>query len=336
MIRLVVGDLHLSADPRERYRLDFALNEIPKLDDTYKPDQIILLGDLCHEKDNHPASLVNEIVDLFARLAKQVEIIILQGNHDFSHVGHPYFQFLKNIKGITWVGRPTVIAGSLFLPHTRDYNRDWAKVDFRGHDFIFAHNIFTGAAAGGQKLSGIPVNALPKIARVISGDVHEPQTFGQITYVGAPYLCTYGEDYEPRVLLLTGVEVQSLRVGGPQKRLINVSVAEVNGIRELLFDDSIRSARPGDFCKIRVTLPMKFKADWVSIRQEVLGWFRDLVISSIVPIVEYVPGDRVELSGSFKKSDAEYFKAYVDRVALDKFTAQVGEGLMRENSGEVQ
>ena len=46
MIRLVVGDLHLSADPRERYRLDFALNEIPKLDDAYKPDQLILLGDL--------------------------------------------------------------------------------------------------------------------------------------------------------------------------------------------------------------------------------------------------------------------------------------------------
>lgn len=331
MIRLVVGDLHLSADPRERHRLDFALNEIPKLDETHKPDQLILLGDLCHEKDNHPASLVNEIVDLFARLAKQVEIIILQGNHDFSHVSHPYFQFLRNIKGITWVGKPAVIDDCLFLPHTRDHKRDWVEIDLKGHDFIFAHNIFTGAAAGGQKLSGISTSVFPKDARVISGDVHEPQTFDQVTYVGAPYLCTYGEDYEPRVFLLTDTVVQHLRVGGPQKRLINITVGVYGGKRELLFDTSMLNLKSGDFVKIRVTLPMQFKADWASIRQEVVEWAQpDLVVSSIVPIVEYASGDRAELKKNFKKSDAEYFRAYVDRAALDEDTAQVGYGLMED------
>ena len=50
---------------------------------------------------------------------------------------------------------------------------------------IFTHNTFAGAIrANGVQLGGIPLDALPDVP-IISGDIHNPQRNGRLTYVGA-------------------------------------------------------------------------------------------------------------------------------------------------------
>jgi hypothetical protein len=296
----------------------------------YQPDQLIFLGDLTEEKDNHPANLVNEIVDFFNEVGKCCEIIFLQGNHDFLHKDSPFFKFLQDIGAVEWVDRPTVRKNCLFLPHTRDYKSDWKSIDFKEHDFIFAHNIFDGVKANGQKLSGIPTNIFPDEAQIISGDVHEPQELdgGKILYVGSPFTCDFGDDYQGRVLLLDDLKVKSIKVHGQQKRLIWAAVNKVAGKRELAFD---HNANENDIVKIQVDLTMEDIAQWAEIRSEVEAWSNKnkFILHTVQPQVAYVIGERQKiLKNSSKKSDLQYLDSFVKRSGIDERTADIGKELI--------
>ncbi|MDE2589219.1 MAG: metallophosphoesterase, partial [Patescibacteria group bacterium] len=218
------SDWQLTDNPRDRYRTDWVVNELPRLVDKYQPDQLLVLGDITESKDSHPATLVNEVVEIFYQLSKQCEVVILQGNHDFLHKDSPFFQFLIRFDNIRWIANPTVTDNCLYLPHTRNYKKDWEALDFAGHDFIFAHNLFQGTKVNGQKLSGIPTNIFPDDSMCISGDVHEPQTVDVVTYVGSPFTTDFGDDFQSRVLLLDHLSVKSIKVYGPQKRIIEAFV----------------------------------------------------------------------------------------------------------------
>lgn len=226
MRRLVSSDWQLAYNDRDRYRTNWVVNDLPKLLDKYKVDQLVVLGDLTEAKDAHPAPLVNEIVNCFYEISKKCEIIILEGNHDYLHEAHPFFEFLSCFDNIHWISKPTERDNCLWLPHTRDYKKEWAHLSFtKPYDFIFAHNIFTGVSTNtGHALSGINPNIFSKDAFVLAGDVHEPQTFGNITYVGSPTLTDFGDSYEPRVLLLDELNIKSIKIRGVQKRLIQAFV----------------------------------------------------------------------------------------------------------------
>lgn len=333
MRRLVSSDWQLMHGDRDRYRTDFMVKTLPALIEKYEPDQLLVLGDITEQKDNHPAPLVNEIVEFFSYISCKTDVIILQGNHDFLHKGHPYFEFLKFLdtrKAIQWISIPTVLDNCLYLPHTRDYKKDWAAIDFKGHDYIFAHNIFDGVKANGQSLSGIPGSIFPRDALVIAGDVHEPQGLdgGKIIYVGSPCLCDFGDDYQPRVLLLDDLDVKSIKVGGQQKRLIYCSVNKSNGQRELAFD---HNANVNDIVKIKVDLTMEDVAHWADIRQEVELWAtkNKFVVNTIVPEVAYEVGERQKLTSSQQKTDDQYLDSFVKRTGADKETVRVGKDLLK-------
>jgi hypothetical protein len=325
--RLVTSDWQLADGERDRYRLDMLEHYMKPLISKYQPDQFIFLGDLTEAKDNHPASLVNEIVEFFDEVGKCCEVIFLQGNHDFLHKANPFFKFLQGIGAVEWIDTPTVKDNCLYLPHTRDYKKDWKGVHLEGYDFIFAHNIFTGVMANGRKLSGIPTDIFPNSAFVISGDVHEPQSFGVVTYVGSPVLCDFGDHYQPRVLLLDGTKVKSIKVHGRQKRLINCSVDRYCGARELNYD---LDANANDIVKIQVHMEMEDVAQWAEIRTEVEQWAvkNNFVVNTIQPIVAYVQGERQQIVDSGKKSDAEYVDAFVKRNGADDRTARIGREII--------
>ena len=327
MRRLVSSDWQLTDNSRDRYRTDFVVNEIPKLVEKYKPDQLIFLGDLTESKDNHPASLVNEIVEFFSFISCKTDVVILQGNHDFLHKEHPFFKFLFFLdarKGVKWISVPQVLDNCLYLPHTRDYKHDWEGVDFKGHDYIFAHNIFDGVTANGQKLSGIPTNIFPATSFVISGDVHEPQTFDPITYVGSPFLCDFGDNYQPRVLLLSDLTVKSIKVNGPQKRVIEVFWKEGMQFRR------VGDFNKGDIVKIKSHLEMEHVAHWSRLRDHLAKWLADegAIVNSIIPIVAYDVGERAKPVKSQRKSDATYLQQFVQRSGIDERTAAIGKEIV--------
>lgn len=330
MRRLCTSDWQLTDNPRDRYRTDFVVKTLPGLIVKHQADQLLVLGDVTEEKDRHPAPLVNEIANALSAIAGFCEVIVLQGNHDFLHNGFPFFAFLENVRGINWISKPEILDNCLYLPHTRDHKADWKGIDFKGHDYIFAHNIFTGVnAANGHALAGISPSIFPKDAMVISGDVHEPQTFGVITYVGSPCLCDFGDDYQPRVLLLDGLTAKSIKVYGQQKRLIWGAVNKVAGQRELAFD---HNANAGDIVKIQVEMTRDDVPEWAAIRKEAEQWAIEnkFVVNTIQPIVAYVQGARQKIVKSSRKVDNEYLEAFVQRLGIDERTAQTGKELMEE------
>mgnify|MGYP001553585418 FL=1 len=330
MRRLCTSDWQLTDNPRDRYRTTFVVNEIPKLVEKYKPDQLIFLGDLTENKDEHPASLVNEVVEFFSFISCKTDVIILQGNHDFLHKEHPFFAFVENFKNIHWISKPEVLDGCLYLPHTRDYKQDWKDVDFKGHDFIFCHNLFDGVKANGQKLSGIPTSIFPDDAVVLSGDVHEPQELdgGKVIYVGSPFLTDFGDDFQPRILLLDDLKIKSIKVYGPQKRVIEATPEQgVGGPLRFRHSPQLHTS---DIVKIKVNIGMEHVAEWDKWRSLAEKWAidRGLVVNSIIPVVSYDVGERAKPVKGQRKSDKQYLEAFVSRSGIDKKTAEIGKEIV--------
>jgi hypothetical protein len=181
---LVTSDWHLNSKPRDRYRHEWVRGQLPALIKERKVHTLLMLGDLTDEYDNHPASLVNDIVDHLTMLSGHVGacavcggsgfsgrgtgyddvcgecggqrsarrgpyIYLMRGNHDYVDAGTPFFRFTSAIPGLRWINSPCVldiedIGRTLFLPHTRDHKADWAGVDFGKADICLAHNTFDG------------------------------------------------------------------------------------------------------------------------------------------------------------------------------------------------
>lgn len=327
MSSLVLADLHLSANPRDAYRHAF-MQKLPDLARKLKVSRVIVLGDLTDEKDHHGAWLTNMVADYFSALTETVDVIWLLGNHDYVDIDYPFFAFLRHMQGVRTIFVPTRVrleglGECLFLPHTRNYKREWKGIRGIPGGWCFAHNTFDGADVGhGRRLEGIPHSALPQGMRVISGDVHTPQRLGKvIEYVGAPYLVDFGDDYVPRMLVLQGGSKKEILCEGPQKRLVEGEAGKgLTGNTEL---------NPGDIVKVRLTIKQKHVAIWNEIRTEVTEWARrnKLILHAIIPVVEGQKDHALQLSTE-PKSDHELVREFASRRSVDKRTLKTGLFLM--------
>lgn len=335
---LVTADIHLTdttATPRDAYRhqamttiADIAING------GYSIDTIIILGDLTEEKDNHGAWLTNKVVEHLSNFAHMCPVIVLMGNHDFLREGNPFFSFVNRIPGIHWIDKPIAMSvpslgdNCLFLPHTRNYKRDWKDIKLSGHDQVFAHNTFTGASSEhGYELDGIPRAIFPDIRHyVISGDVHTPQRVDQITYVGAPYLIDFGDNFEPRVLLLReGHLPKSIPVPGPQKRLIEAT-------SDLVLLENSKPPHPGDIVKMRITLKEGEYASWADIREYAREWVElaGATLYTIAPLVEKQTSQVRKQKRATPKTDEQILTSYSKRLDVDDRTLETGFTLMHK------
>jgi predicted phosphodiesterase len=319
---LIVGDLHLNDNPRDKYRHDFQ-SYLRDIVYESKPDRLIFVGDFTDAKDRHSAWLVNKIVNYFALLAELVdEIIALQGNHDYLDEEWPFFEFLSHIEGIRWIRRPRLIDDWLFLPHTRDYEADWKGVDLKRPRLIITHNTFAGADNGfGKRLRGIPLEVIPKGAQVISGDVHVPQELGPVSYIGAPYTINFGDDFHPQLFLIEGEKLTPIPCDGPQKILV-----EVEAGKKLDPHSTLNSVRAGDILKVRVHIDADKVDQWPKLRSDIRSWADkyDITISIIQPIVKYRGSKQVKGGAIKKRSDKELILAYGKNRSVDPGTLKTG------------
>lgn len=332
---LVTADLHLGDNPRDAYRHAFVKERLPAMVRKYKPDAIALLGDLTEEKDRHGAWLVNEIVSHIHGLSQLAPVVIVKGNHDYIDATHPFYAFMGRLNDVSWVGTPLDAKNlplppsarpkrTLFLPHTPDPERDWESLDFRGYDWIFAHQTFTGANVGfGRRMTGVDPKIFGPRAKVISGDIHVPQNVKgtNVVYVGAPYTVDFGDDYEPRMLLVEdGSVVTSIPCKGPQKRLIEVPTKTSNPAVTI-----------GDIVKLRVQVPATATAEWSTTRDELRAWAerRGLVVDSIVPVFER-RSIKVKRDATSRRSDDELLEAYGKARGVDATTLKVGKIIMEQ------
>jgi len=264
---LITTDTHFTEAPQDAYRFDlfpFLIEQTLKL----KAKYIFILGDLTDKKDNHPASLVNRLTEELQGLVEETgaEVFILRGNHDCIDPDEPFFGFANSFEGITFITQPweTKLGGKkiLFLPHSRQPEKDWADVKFNG-DFVFLHQTINGAvASNGQKMEGdVGKRIFTDIkGTMYSGDIHVPQKLGGLVYIGSPYRIRFGDNFEPRVVYLEARgTTKDLHLDTIRKHVVRISNPDrLKAHKEL---------ERGDQVKIRVQLPRSEFHEWGSYKR---------------------------------------------------------------------
>lgn len=332
---LVTSDLHLSDNARDQYRHNW-MNKLPKLIRRHKVSELYILGDLTEEKDNHCAELVNQIVAHIYELAQIVPVTILRGNHDYLRPDYPFFGFVSTLENVTYVNTPMRVDHEdlgqiIFLPHTNDYRKDWKDIAFDPYNYIFAHSTFKGARSEtGHLLEGVPLDVFPKHCQIISGDIHLPQQIDNLVYVGAPYTVDFGDNYEPRVLVIKDEEsVYDVPCRRPQKMLVTINHDDPDGV------DWVRKfkLRPQDILKVRVVMEPEAYENWPSIQKAIRAWAddEDMIVHAIVPEVDQNVRRRTRLDRSrASKSDSQVLKGFAKWRKLDGRTIKAGLQIMEK------
>lgn len=275
----ITTDLHLTDRPEHEYRFEF-LYHLYELGggNRLEPKLLFILGDLTDAKNNHSARLVNRIVTVIEKLAQRFEVIILKGNHDYTDPSEPFFGFLNYLTNVRYIKEPSVVSSPsinlelmlLFLPHTFNPQKEWEELEFSSYDYIFMHQTVSGSVAStGQELEGLPSGYF-KIqgfnGRVISGDVHVPQTIGNVTYVGSPYHVHFGDNFTPRYLQLTS-ESLSVKFG---EHFYTKAPKRVSAVINKVSDLDAYNLVEGDHVKVKMRLPREELADWDKYKKQIV------------------------------------------------------------------
>lgn len=338
---LITSDLHFSSTPRDSYRFRI-FDELGTLVKSRNILHLYVLGDLTESKDNHSAELVNRIVDGFVRLSNKVPITIIRGNHDGIDPESSFFRFLRHFESISWVNSPTPAQFSsldlkeelncLFLPHSSNYVEDWKKFDLKSYDLILAHNTFRGAKleSGFEPKGAIPTSIFHPDTIVISGDIHTPQSVGPVRYVGAPYTIDFGDEYDPRVLVINDdFKIESVGVTLPQKILIRVV-----GIKDLYKLPSY-AVMPGDVLKIEFDPETHKNMPRLEIIDKAREWGESrgcwVYTVTTAPRKGKKKLDSVtDPLARSPKSDEKVFTEYAERNELSDYVVRTGRMLMKK------
>lgn len=256
---VVISDLHLTAQPLDEYRWAVMYRLQDEVNANADVTEVWCLGDITDAKDKHPSSLVNRLVEWV--LSFEVPVRILKGNHDYINGEMPFFKFLDSFEDIYYYTEPTVedtpAGRALWLPHTRTAVDDWAAQSLDGVDIVLTHQSYDGAmAANGFKLeSKLTPRYFSKRGFkgvVLSGDIHTPQTIGDVTYVGTQYPVVFGDTYSPRYLEVHGsganIEVHPVAVDAPRKLVVNMTTLE--DLPKLNAGDQVRVIYSLERCEI--------------------------------------------------------------------------------------
>ncbi len=330
---LICSDLHLTSNPRDAYRWEFfkwLANECV----SEQVKTLLILGDLTDAKDYHPASLTNELVESLSTITWMgIEIVILQGNHDYLREGHSYFNFLNNFPGIKFITAMTELDGddgptACLLPHTKNPAKAWAGFDFSHYDYLFMHQTVKGSiASNGQAMDGEelpPLNA----GKVYSGDIHVPQVIGKVEYVGSPYHVHFGDNFKPRCVL---IDSRNRPVDLFYETISRVTL-RIKSLKEL---HSIDWLKPGDQVKLVVTLSEAEKVDWRRIKADALKQLarHKVEVEEAQLVVDRSDRQRHRVVGGDARSsllgDPDALLAYVEREGLGGDAYDVGLELMK-------
>jgi len=270
MSALVTADLHLTSSPKDSHRWGI-FPWLVKQANKFHVSEILLLGDITDAKDHHPSVVTNKIVDGFVHLSKEASVYFNPGNHDGIDENNIYFTFVERLEGVIFIRKPEAftlsIGPSLILPNTRDYESAWADLDFSKFKLIFTHQTYDGCKSeSGFTLSGIPPSVFGRTkAKVYSGDIHKPQRVGKnIEYVGSPYHVRFGDDFEPRVLLIQD-DGTTKDLHFPTKNKLTIDL-DYPIVGKSIFDKLYE----GDQVKVRVKMRRSEYAEWPSVRAEIV------------------------------------------------------------------
>jgi len=332
MTILMTSDLHFTDRPKDQYRFDL----FPWLEKHIKKHNVshlFLLGDITDSKDRHSSKLVNLIVDNLVSISHipcLEGVILLRGNHDCFDAKDPFFSFLSEIPKLIFISEPMVFEipnkTFLMLPHSRDPMKDWVDLEYNV-DFIFMHQTMNGSiASSGQEMEGLKERIFKgSKARIYSGDIHVPQELGKVTYVGAPYRITFGDEYDPRILLFnTDWTTTDLKLKTTSKHTIRISNP-----------DKIKKGpyKKGDQVKVILQLKKSDLFEWENYRRKIINVCDKLGLDLCGLELEKVEKKSLKEENNIEKYDplnpTKTFDEFCELHKLDKFTREAGAHLLK-------
>jgi len=335
MTVIITADLHVSENPRDEYRWRW-LEKLPQLLRKEKAEFLLILGDLTEAKYGHSASLVNRLVSILHNVAAVCPIVILCGNHDSLLGEEAFFGFTGLLERVSWVSRPTPLASlknvpgsvssqlqAIFIPYSGKPERDWADIDFSEYDIAFAHQCFAGATSdSGFKLKGVSLSLFPGDLQIIAGDIHTPQEFGNLIYVGSPFRIDFGDSFQPRYLRLTGNKIESVPCEGPQKQVV-----EAGNVKELT---ELRGLAEGDILQVRICIKADEYSKWGETVAAVKAWGakKGFVVDAVRPIIGSKTKSMAKVSKAPTKSDADLIKDYAAARGVGEDTLKTGLNIL--------
>ena len=185
-------------------------------------DKITVLGDTFHNKSIIYSIAQSLLLDI-VRANKQIQWIILDGNHDLSSMtgdGVSSTKCLDNESNVITIHETTKIENMLFVP----WNPKTMISDIKNGnaDYLFAHlGLNEGVLNSGISLvSDVGLKDLKQYKSVYLGHYHSPQKVGNATYIGNPtHLDWNDKNQEKRFIVFdseTGEE-QSVPTTGYKK-----------------------------------------------------------------------------------------------------------------------
>lgn len=336
------SDLHLTAREADEYRWA-VFPFLAKVAKAYGTRLVVLGGDIVDKKDNHPAALVDRLVNEFKRYA--LDWVIVMGNHDYVEPTQPFFGFLDNLPNVQYVREPTTtsIAGMhcLLIPHNRDWHStsDWRKrhdlsgANGKPYDYIIAHQTFAGCkASNGQEMQGVPLSTVSLKATggapVLAGDIHVPQTIGNVTYVGSPHPVNFGDHFVPRVLVVdrdgtTPVEHSAC----PARVMLKLTSSDVESWK---FTESLYEA---DQCKVQLTLTRAESMDVQRLRDAIVHKIRHVGAQHFGTDIKIIPDDVQEDTpddtGNLLRATPEsVFQSYCEQRGVEDSLAEAGKAYL--------
>ncbi len=187
---LIVGDIHATPEELDDVASLMRLVETTALDE--EVDVVVLLGDSYHTHNIIRAEVMAFYRATFKRW-KQLgtfDTLALVGNHDYAGEGQTIHSMMIHEEQIQVVSEPLEREGVLFMPYYADrerFVRDAQPPKGEIARTLICHQTFHGSRYENGFLAEDGVDpALIPHERIISGHIHAPQSFGKVTYIGAP------------------------------------------------------------------------------------------------------------------------------------------------------
>lgn len=194
---LAVGDVHATPAELDDCRRLMALVQEKAVEHRVP---VLLLGDLYHTMAVIRSEVMNFWRETFSELNAALEmsgwrprsgadpVYALVGNHDYAGEGTSIHAMAAHQGAVHVVDAPFELGGVLYLPY---YSDRQAFIDacqaHPGCPTVICHQTFDGARYDNNFYApdGVDQDLIPQ-ELVLSGHIHTGQSFGKITYLGAP------------------------------------------------------------------------------------------------------------------------------------------------------
>jgi DNA repair exonuclease SbcCD nuclease subunit len=184
---LLVGDIHATPEELDDVAGLMRLVELTALNE--EVDVVCLLGDSYHTHNIIRAEVMAFYRSTFKRW-KQLgafDTIALVGNHDYAGEGQTIHSMMIHEEQVQVVDAPYKRDGVLFMPYYSNRDRFLEDAKDHGGRTLVCHQTFHGATYENGFLAedGVDPTSLGQY-QILSGHIHAPQSFGRVTYIGAP------------------------------------------------------------------------------------------------------------------------------------------------------